>query len=260
MDHSAMGHGAAEEPVGNAPPPPAPTDRAADRYFDKAAMDRARRIIRNEHGANASYQVMASVAEYQVRDGEDGYRWDGEAWIGGDTHRLVIKSEGEGSFDGGLESGEVQALYSRAIGPYFDLQAGVRQDIQRGPKRTYATVGFEGLAPYWFEVEGTAFLSNEGEVMGRLEGSYDLRLTQRWILQPRVEANFSAQDVPELELGSGLTNLEAGLRLRYEVRREFAPYIGVSWDRKFGGTADSARLHGDDPLETSIVLGARAWF
>jgi copper resistance protein B len=264
MDHSAMGHGAspaeAEEPVGNAPPPPAPTDHAADQFFDRASMERARGILRQEHGGGTHYQVIANVAEYQFRDGEDGYRWDGEAWFGGDLNRLVVKSEGEGGFDSGLESGEIQALYSRAISPYFDLQAGIRQDIQEGPKRTYATLGFEGLAPYWFETEGALFLSNEGELLGRLEGSYDLRLTQRWILQPRAGANFSAEEISELELGSGLTNLEAGVRLRYEVTRGFAPYIGLSWDRKFGGTADFARADGEDPLETSIVVGLRTWF
>jgi copper resistance protein B len=267
MDHSKMDHAAtpgmdmeSEEKVGDAPPPPAPTDHAADRYFDQAAMERARRVIREEHGGGATYKVMANLAEVQIRDGEDGYRWDGEAWFGGDLNRLVVKSEGEGGFDSGLESGEIQALYSRAISPYFDLQVGIRQDIQQGPKRTFATIGFEGLAPYWFETEGALFLSTEGELLGRLEGTYDLRLTQRWILQPRLEANLSAQDIPELGLGSGLTNLEAGLRLRYEVTREFAPYVGVSWDRKFGGTADFARAAGNDALDTSLVLGVRTWF
>uniref|UniRef100_UPI00258902F2 copper resistance protein B n=1 Tax=Pseudomonas sp. TaxID=306 RepID=UPI00258902F2 len=115
------------------------------------------------------------------------------------------------------EEGEVQALYSRAVGPYFNLQAGVRQDFRRGPDRTYATVGFEGLAPYWFDVEGALFLSDRGDVLGRLEGYYDQRMTQRLVLQPRVELNLSAQDVPSSNIGSGVTDAEAGLRLRYEI-------------------------------------------
>ena len=154
----------------------------------------------------------------------------------------------------------MQALYSRAVGPYFNLQAGVRHDFQPTPNRTYATIGFEGLAPYMFEVEGAVFLSNKGDLLGRLEGYYDQRITQRLILQPRAELNFAAQDVPENRIGSGLSNAELGLRLRYEIRREFAPYIGVSWDRKVGDTARFSRAAGDDATAKSIVAGVRVWF
>src|SRR5690606_20487158 len=136
-------------------------------------------------------------------------------------------SEGEGE-NGGLEHAEVQALYSRAVGPYFDLQAGVRQDLEPRPRRTYATIGIEGLAPYWFEVEGALFLSDRGGLSARLGASYDLRLTQRLILEPRVEASLAASDDAAVGVGRGLSDAEAGLRLRYEVRREFAPYVGVS--------------------------------
>ena len=159
-----------------------------------------------------------------------------------------------------MESAEIQALYSRAIGPYFNLQAGIRHDFQPSPTRTYATVGFEGLAPGMFEVEGALFLSNKGDLLGRLEGYYDQRITQRFILQPRAEANFAAQDVPENRIGSGLSNIELGLRLRYEIKREFAPYIGVSWDRQVGDTARFARAAGENPSSTSFVAGIRVWF
>ena len=256
---AGMDHGATEEEVvGDKPPPPVPADFAADSLFDPAAMARARAQLQMEHGGSVLSKVMINLGEYQVRNGRDGYRWEGEAWVGGDLNRFVLKSEGEGDRD--LEAAEVQALYSRAVSPYFDLQAGLRQDLQSGPKRTYATVGFEGLAPYWFETSGALFLSNKGEVFGRLEGTYDLRLTQRWILQPRVEANLSGQDVPELALGSGVSNIELGLRLRYEIKREFAPYVGVSFDRKVGGAADYARALGKDDQATSFVIGVRAWF
>lgn len=255
-----MDHGAGDDEVGDEPAPPVPTDFAADGVFDPAAMASARAQLQMEHGGSVISKVMANLAEYQVRDGENGYRWEGEAWIGGDINRLVIKSEGEGGVSSGVDAAEVQALYSRAVSPYFDLQAGLRQDLQSGPKRTYATVGFEGVAPYWFETSGALFLSNKGELLGRLEGTYDLRLTQRWIVQPRVETNLSGQDIPELGLGSGVSNIELGVRLRYEVKREFAPYVGVSFDRKLGGTADYARARGKDVESTSFVIGVRAWF
>ncbi|MDQ2878895.1 MAG: copper resistance protein B [Pseudomonadota bacterium] len=247
-------------PAGNAPAPPPPTGHYADRFFPPADIHKAHRAMMKEQGGRNFSQIMFNLAEYQIRDGKHGYRWDGEGWFGGDINRLVIKTEGEGTFRQGIDSAEVQALYSRAVGPYFNLQAGVRHDFQPSPTRTYATVGFEGLAPYMFEVGGAAFLSNKGEVLGRLEGYYDQRITQRLILQPRVELNLSAQDVPEHRLGAGLTNAELGLRLRYEIVREFAPYIGVSYDAKTGRTADFARADGKDATSTSLVAGAHFWF
>lgn len=261
MDHGAMDHETmGEEVVGSEAAPPAPTDHPADRFFDPAQMQSARDQLRREHGGALISKVMLNLGEYQARDGEDGYRWEGEAWYGGDIHRLVLKTEGEGGTSSGVEAAEIQALYSRAISPYFDLQAGVRQDLEPQPRRTYATIGVEGLAPYWFDVQGAVFVSNRGEVLGRLEGSYDVRLTQRLILQPRAEMNLAAQDVPEIGLGSGVSNLELGFRLRYEIRRNFAPYVGISYDDKYGGTANLARAAGEDASRTSFVVGIRAWF
>lgn len=257
---AGMDHGATDEAVGNEPPPPAPSDFAADQFYDRGIMQPSRDQLRREHGGSTASLVMLNVGEWQFRDGEDGYRWDGEAWFGGDINRVVIKTEGEGETGFGIEAGDVQLLYSRAITPYYDLQVGIRQDLQRGPRRGYATIGFEGLAPYWFETEGALFLSDEGELSARFEGSYDLRLTQRWILQPRAEMNLYAEDVPELGIGSGVSNIELGLRLRYEIRREFAPYIGVNFDRKLGETGDMAEAVGDDRDSVSFVLGIRAWF
>jgi copper resistance protein B len=251
---------AAPEPeIPATPPPPPPGDHAADRSFDPAAMAQARTLLRGEHGAVVYGKAIAKLAEYQARDGRDGYRWDAQASYGGDVDRFMLKSEGEATRGEGVEAAELQALYSHAVGPFFNLQAGVRQDF-KPHNRTYVTVGTEGLAPYWFDVEGALFLSNRGEVLARAEGTYDLRLTQRLILQPRVELNFAAQDSRATRTGSGLSNAELGLRLRYEVRREFAPYIGVSYDRRFGKTADYARAAGEDPEATSLVIGVRAWF
>lgn len=246
--------------AGDGSAPPLPTDHAADSVYGQDAMAMGRHHLQQHHGGQNFNQVLLNLAEYQFRNGRDGYRWDGEAWFGGDINRLFVKSEGEGAFRQGVESAEVQALYSRTIGPYFNLQAGIRQDLGPSPKRTYATVGFEGLAPGFFELEGAAFLSNKGDLLGRLEGYYDQRITQRLILQPRAELNFAAQDVPENRIGSGLSNAELGLRLRYELRREFAPYIGVSWDRRFGDTARYARADGDSASSKSIVAGIRVWF
>ena len=255
----ATAPGADETAIPNTPSPPAPKDHAADRYYVPEAMAAARATVHREHGGAALSQVMANLAEYQAGPGGGGYRWEGQAGFGDDIDRFVLTSEGEGRRRGGLESAELQALYSRAIDPYFNLQAGVRQDF--APLgRTYATVGFQGLAPYWVDIQGALFLSARGELLGRIEGTYDLLLAQRLILQPRVEMNLAAQDTPATRTGSGLSNAELGLRLRYEIRREFAPYIGVSYDQKAGKTADYARVRGEDPATLSFVAGIRAWF
>lgn len=275
-EHAAMGHctpkpaetmpqaagpdSASSLPKAIAPPPPGSVQPTyADRIWGNDAMAAARDIMRREHGGMAFSQVMLDLAEVQLRGGRDSYRWDGAFWYGGDINRLTLKTEGDGAFAGSADA-EVQALYSRAIGPYFNLQAGVRQDIAPGPDRTYATVGVEGLAPYWFDVEGALFLSNKGELLARLEGYYDQRITQRLILQPRAEINLSAQRIPARQLGSGVTDAELGLRLRYEVVREFAPYVGVSWERQFGKTARYARANGDDAGGVGVVAGIRVWF
>lgn len=248
-------------PPGDKPAPAPAPNHLADRYWEAEAMAASREDdLRREHGGEPFYQVMFNLAEYQARKGRDGYRWDGEAWVGGDINRLWLKSEGEGRFGRPLESAEVQPLYSHAIGPYFNLQGGVRYDFKPNPSRTYATIGIEGLAPYWFDVEGALFVSDKGDVLARAEGYYDQRITNYLVLQPRVEANFAAQDVPENRIGSGLTDLEVGLRLRYEGRREFAPYVGVSWERKFGDTARFARAEGEDTGGFSAVAGLRVWF
>ena len=146
------------------------------------------------------------------------------------------------------------------MGPYFNLEAGARQDFQPRPRRTYAVLGVEGLAPNWFDVEGRVFLSDKGDLTARLEGSYDLRLTQRLILEPRAEANLAAQDDASIGVGAGPSDLELGLRLRYALTPEFAPYVGGNWNHKIGDAADVARAAGEDVRSTRIVLGLRAWF
>lgn len=261
MASMKMGPGGATKPViGNAPPPPAPTDHAADLIYGSDAMRSSRTGLRTEQGGQDFHMVLFNLAEYQFNGRGVGYRWDGQAWYGGDINRFVAKTEGEGTVRGGVETAEVQALYSRAIGPYWNLQGGVRYDIRPTPSRTYATIGIEGLAPNNFELNGALFVSDKADVLARAEGYYDQRITQRVILQPRVELNFAAQNVPENRIGVGLSNAELGLRLRYEMKREFAPYIGVSWDQRVGDTARYYRATGESASKVSFVLGVRTWF
>lgn len=258
-DHSTRGGETIPPPEsGNEIPPDAPADHAADVFYPKGDMERSRAILDEEHGGTLISKVMAKELEYASADGADGYRWDVEAWYGGDINRLVLKTEGEGADD--LEAAEVQGLYSRAIGPYTDLQIGLRYDIEPQPNRTYLALGAEALLPYWFEADGALFIGERGQVLGRLEGSYDFMLTQRLVLQPNAELNLALKDDFATGIGSGFSDAEVGLRLRYELSREFAPYIGVLWERKFGDTADFARAAGEDPEETRFVAGLRAWF
>ncbi len=247
-------------PAGNASPPAVPTDQAGDAVYGASAMGMGRHHLKEFHGSQKFTKVMFNIAEAQFRNGRDGFEWDGEGWYGGDINRLWIKSEGDGAFGRSFEKAEVQALYSRAVGPYFNLQGGLRYDFKPNPSRVYATAGFEGLAPGFFDVEGALFLSNKGELLARLEGYYDQRITQRLILQPRAELNFAAQNTRELGVGSGLSDAEVGLRLRYEIRREFAPYVGVQYRRAFGQTRQYLRDEGEKAGGWSLLTGVRVWF
>ncbi|KCZ45496.1 copper resistance protein B [Hyphomonas pacifica] len=232
----------------------------ADAYFDPAEMAASRSHVLHHNGDQAFGMVMLNRAEVQMSDDEEIGVWDGSAWYGGDTDRLYLKTEGEYSFDeGDLEEAEVQLLWSRAVSPYFDLQAGVRYDFE--PEgRAHAVLGFQGLAPYWFEVDGALYLSDEGDLTADLEAEYELLLTQRLILQPRLELAMSAQDIPELETGAGFTSVQAGLRLRYEIKREFAPYVGWEYHSALGDTADYVEAAGGEKDQAYWVLGIRTWF
>ncbi|WP_233350534.1 copper resistance protein B [Henriciella barbarensis] len=232
----------------------------ADEIWGEAEMTEARDQVLASHGDLRTTYLLAERFELQAFDDEDVLLLDGNAWIGGDINKLWFKTELEYLPDEGeLEEAEVQALWSRAISPYFDLQLGVRQDFEPGG-RTHAVAGVQGLAPYLFEVDAAAFLSADGDLISRVETEYELLLTQRLILQPRAEMEFSAQDIPELETGSGLVSLSAGLRLRYEIEREFAPYIGVEYQRSFGRTADFIEAAGGKTDATALLVGIRAWY
>jgi len=258
--HAGHAMPATDDNVPQGVAPAIPTDHAAEAFYPAATMARARAAMIKESGGMAFSQLMLDRLEYRAHKGANGYAWEGEGWFGGDINRFAFKTEGEGEVGGPLESAELQALYSRALNPWFNVEAGVRQDFRPQPQRTYAVVGIEGLAPYWFEVGAQAFVSSKGDAHLRLEGSYDQRITQRLILQPAAEMNIAAQDVPELGIGSGVSAIELGLRLRYEFAREFAPYVGVHWERKLGDTARYARAAGEGASATSLVMGVRFWF
>jgi copper resistance protein B len=255
-----MGQMAAPEPQPAPPPPEALTgpEWAADAYW--RGQPKSRQVLTGEHGAAPVGRFLIDRAESRFREGRDGYLVDIQAWYGGDIDKLWLKSEVEGDWGKKLEHAEVQALWSHAIGPWFDLQAGVRYDPQPGPNRSHLVLGVEGLAPYWWEVEGAVFLSNKGDITARAEGEYDLLITQKLVLQPRGELNFALQDIPELAIGSGLTDAELGLRLRYQFSPLFAPYIGVEYEHAFGDTRDFRRAEGGKADGFNLLAGVRLWF
>ena len=237
----------AQLPVGNEPAPAVSLATAADTFFTATVMDRARGVLRDEHGGSLIFKLMADQVEYQSGPDGAGYEWRGEAWYGGDLNRFVVKTEGTGTGADGVERAELQALYSRAIGRYTDLQLGIRHDFDPFI-RTYATIGVEALLPYWFKVDGALFISDRGTGFARLEGMYDFMLTQRLVLQPRLELNAAFQDERAARISSGISDA-----------RDFAPYIGVSHERSLGRTADLVRASGKDTAATKFVMGLRAW-
>jgi copper resistance protein B len=280
-EHAAMGHCTLRDPhaghssgtAGGMAPAVAPPPRealsgpahAADAVYGAESMANARAHLAEEHGGMETSKFLVDQLEIALGHRSDSYAWDAQFWYGGDIDKLWLKTEGKGAFGDDFEGAELQALWSHAIDPWFDLQAGVRQDAGSGPDRTYLVIGAQGLAPYWFELDGALFLSTKGDISARIEAEYDLRLTQSWILQPRLEADFSLQDVPELGLGSGLTTSEVGARLRYEIRPEqgpgvIAPYVGLQYQRAFGRTADFRRSAGEPVGGVQLLLGVRTWF
>ncbi len=210
--------------------------------------------------------VMADQLEFRQNQDSDTFVLEGQAWIGKDLSKLWFKSELE-RVDGETDEAELQALYSRAYAPNWDIQFGLRQDFQLSddetsskPELTWAVLGFQGLSPYFFEIDSALFLGENGRSAFRMEAEYELLLTQQLILTPEIEINFYGQNDPSLGIGSGLSDIELGLRLRYEVKREFAPYIGFNWSKKTGKSADFSRNNGDDSEELQWVIGLRAWF
>lgn len=264
IDHSQHGVAAAaatgtQEQVGNEPPPPVATDYAADRLFPADRMEPARAALLEE-GRFSTSTLRIDRLEYRALDGRNGYAMEAQAWTGGDIDRFVFDVSGEGEFGHDPESLEVSALWRHAIDPFYNLELGVRHDFHPTPQRNYVMAGVSGLAPYWIEVQGHLFLSDKGDAHVRIEAEHDMRITQRLIFQPAIEVDFALQDVPELGIGAGPETLEMGARLRYQVSRKFAPYVGAHWERKLGSTADFARSQGDHASSFAVLFGIRTWF
>jgi copper resistance protein B len=207
------------------------------------------------------WHVLLDQFEGRSNGPDNEFRWDGQGWLGTDMNKLWFKSEGFVE-NGKVTDGDTEALYDRPIPflRYFDAQAGVRYDLDSNPGRTWGAIGVQGLAPYFFDFEPTFYFSDRGRVAGRVTGSYDLLLTNRLILQPQFELNFYSKRDPSREIGSGLSDLDTGLRLRYEITRKFAPYIGVAYTGKFGESADFTRAGGGIVNDVRFVFGIRLWY
>jgi copper resistance protein B len=203
--------------------------------------------------------VLFDQLEWRNTAEGNALAWDAEGWYGGDINKVWLRSEGE-RVGGTTQNARADLLWSHTFARWWSVQAGGRQDFGAGPARTWAAIGVQGLAPYWFNTEATFYVGEQGRTAVRLKSEYELLLTQRLILQPEGEANLYGKSDTARQLGSGLSDLELGLRLRYVVRREFAPYIGGIWSRQFGGTADRVRESGGNPSDVQFVVGVRAWF
>ncbi len=238
-----------EKDQANKPPiPPFP----APKEWEKPVMD--------EH---PYYFILADIFEIAPKGKDTEFRWDAEGWYGGDFNRVWFKSEGETSLTEKDYSADFQILYGRLIKTYYDLQIGGRVETNsirgRNATRFQGVVGFEGFVPYKYEIEAAAFIDPKGNISGRFTASRDYLITQKLILQPRFETNLAIQKVERFKTGRGLNDIELGLRLRYAFRREFAPYIGISYERSFFETADLVRQDGGSPSRLRFVVGVRMW-
>lgn len=270
QSHGQGGHGEERQEPKPAPPQDHATDQKPDQPepppglppindADRAAAFPELNGQHTVHDDAVHYYVLFDRIEWQAGEGVTAGKWDNSGWIGKDVNRFWFRTEGEAE-EGDLASAQAHALYGRAIHRWWDLVVGVRQDFRPGPQRTWAAVGVQGLAPYWFQLEATAYVGESGRTHFRFETEYDLLFTNRLILQPRGELELYGKSDPERGIGAGLSSMEAGLRLRYEFRRELAPYVGVTWNRKFFGTADLAESAGDAKSRTKLALGVRVWF
>jgi len=262
MDHSKMSHAKQAEPVIKA------MGESAHKMNDKPSIPVSDGSL--DHDVPLPYKVkkmeddpiltmfMLEQLELHDAEGNNPLTWEAEAWMGKDLNKFWLKTEGE-RVNGETEELEVQALYSRAIAPYWDFQVGLRKDF-KPQRREWGVIGLKGLAPYFFEMDLALFAGNNGRTAARIQGEYELLLTQKTILTPEIELNLYGKDDPEMRVGSGLSDVSVGLRLRHEFKREFAPYVGVEWTKKFGDTADFARADGSDVSDTQFVTGIRAWF
>jgi copper resistance protein B len=210
------------------------------------------------HDNAVNYFVLFDQLEWQTGAGASGLGWDTRGWVGNDRTRAWFRAEGERS-DGRARDAQFHAFAGRRLFRWWDVVAGVRQDLRPGPAQTYAAIGVQGLAPQWFEVEATAYLGAAGRTHLRIESQYELLITNRLVLQPLVELEIYGKADPVRRIGAGLSTVDAGVRLRYEFRREWAPYVGVAWQRSFFGTATRAAAAGEETRGARLVVGLRVW-
>lgn len=253
MDHSRMDH--SQHAPMQQPREPIPEVTDADRAAAFPAIDHG--AMQHPPAIN-SLLLVDRLEQWDGRHG-NGQAWEASGWIGGDINRLWLRSEGERR-DGRTVSSDLELLYGRSISPWWDVLAGVKQDFRPADPRTWAALGIQGMAPYKFETSATLYAGSGGQLMAKAEVEYDVLLTNRLILQPMLEATLAARDEPAHGIGRGLNKIEAGLRLRYEFSRRFAPYIGITHERLFGDTADYSRMDEDHARDTRWVAGVRMWF
>jgi copper resistance protein B len=257
--HADARHAADTDAVDSAPPPaghlapsaPAQTmgPMSAAQMVDVMGMD------------DRAIQSLIAFDRLEYAKADDGHAlsWSAQGWLGGDFDKLHMRTEGT-SVDGSAEQADLELLWSHAIAPFWNSQLGMRSDFGRGPARQWAAFGLQGLAPYWFEIAATAYVGDQNRTALRFEADYELLLTQRLVLQPRLEINAYGKADPADRIGAGVSDAQLGLRLRYEIRREFAPYVGVEQTHSFGRTADFTRMDGRDATDLQWVAGVRIWF
>ncbi len=237
--------------VAQSTPVPTPTEEERKAAFPPDLQGHA------VHDTGLHYFVLLDQLESQVSGDGVGAIWDAKAWVGGDLNRIWIRSEGD--YLDGLDM-EAHLLLGRNISRWWTLVGGVRQDMKPAPARTWAAIGIQGLAPQWFDIEATVYLGESARTAVRVEAEYDLLLTEQVILQPLLEVNVAGKGDAERSIGAGLSTVELGVRVRYEIKREVAPYAGLVWHRKLFGTGDQARAHGEGVGGWRLVTGLRLWF
>jgi copper resistance protein B len=211
------------------------------------------------HDNAVNYFVLFDQLEWQAGEGAQGLNIDTRGWVGRDRDRLWFRAEGDGE-GGRVGEAQTHVLYGRRFSRWWDVVGGVRQDFRPGSPQTWAAFGVQGLAPYWFEIAATGYVGASGRTHARFEVEYELLLTNRLILQPLLEAEIFGKSDPDRGIGAGLSTTDLGFRLRYEFRREIAPYVGVTWRNKWGKTAEFAEAAGEDPGGARFVTGLRLWF
>lgn len=264
VDHAQMDHdqhgGHADH--SNTARPADPDHGLRDSIPPVTDADRAAAFpeLRHHHQHGSSRHSFWLLDQFETSDASGGtdISWEGSAWMGSDLNRLWLRTKGH-SLDGDVENGRLEVLYGRPVRPWWDLVAGIRQDFGDGPSRTWAAFGIQGLAPYFFEIEATGYVGEGGRTALNLEAEYEMLFTNRLILTSALEATAFGKSDPGQSVGSGLSTMEAGLRLRYEFSRQFAPYVGFEREWSFGHTSDLRALTGRASDDSRWVVGVRLW-